>query len=79
MLSSSMRESKLIELEHVILLKRQEEWKFKTYDQLREDGSNNSQEDLDSTMKSVTAGDICNLQFASGTTGSPKAAMLTHQ
>lgn len=23
--------------------------------------------------------DVCNLQFTSGTTGSPKAAMLTHQ
>jgi long-chain acyl-CoA synthetase len=27
----------------------------------------------------VSPHDVCNLQFTSGTTGNPKAAMLTHQ
>jgi long-chain acyl-CoA synthetase len=35
--------------------------------------------DLTTIQKSLSDQDVVNLQFTSGTTGSPKAAMLTHQ
>jgi mevalonyl-CoA ligase len=78
MLSSSSRKSVLTELKSVILLKDQTERNFDTYDHLRETGKSFSREELSSIMASNTAGSICNLQFTSGTTGAPKAAMLTH-
>jgi fatty-acyl-CoA synthase len=34
---------------------------------------------LNGLKTSVTEHDVCNLQYTSGTTGMPKAAMLTHQ
>ena len=35
--------------------------------------------DLSTIQKELSEHDVVNLQFTSGTTGSPKAAMLTHQ
>jgi long-subunit acyl-CoA synthetase (AMP-forming) len=35
--------------------------------------------DLSTIQKDLSEHDVVNLQFTSGTTGSPKAAMLTHQ
>jgi fatty-acyl-CoA synthase len=35
--------------------------------------------DLSAIQKTLSQHDVVNLQFTSGTTGSPKAAMLTHQ
>jgi long-subunit acyl-CoA synthetase (AMP-forming) len=35
--------------------------------------------DLSTIQKEISEHDVVNLQFTSGTTGSPKAAMLTHQ
>lgn len=35
--------------------------------------------DLSEIQKTLSEHDVINLQFTSGTTGSPKAAMLTHQ
>ena len=35
--------------------------------------------DLSTVQKTLSEHDVVNLQFTSGTTGSPKAAMLTHQ
>ena len=78
MLSSSSRKPVLTELKSVILLKDQAGRNFDTYDHLREAGKRISKEELSSVMASNTAGSICNLQFTSGTTGTPKAAMLTH-
>ena len=78
MLSSSDRKSVLTELKSVIVLKDQAGRNFDTYDHLREAGKRISKEELSSVMASNTAGSICNLQFTSGTTGTPKAAMLTH-
>jgi fatty-acyl-CoA synthase len=37
------------------------------------------QVDLSAIQKTLSQHDVVNLQFTSGTTGSPKAAMLTHQ
>jgi long-subunit acyl-CoA synthetase (AMP-forming) len=40
--------------------------------------SQNLEAGLDAAEAKVRPDDVCNLQFTSGTTGSPKAAMLTH-
>jgi len=78
MLSKDDLKSRLPELETIVLLKDQAGRNFETYDHFREAGARTSLEDLHSVMESNTADSICNLQFTSGTTGTPKAAMLTH-
>ena len=40
--------------------------------------SHNLEEALNAAEANVRPEDVCNLQFTSGTTGNPKAAMLTH-
>lgn len=53
---------------------------FSTYKYLVEkEGSKCSDEDLEETTRNVNTHDVCNLQYTSGSTGDPKAAMLTHQ
>lgn len=69
----------LKDLQEVFLLKSDDSWKFRTYDEMIQDGTRTTKDDLFSRMSSVEANDVCNLQFTSGTTGSPKAAMLTHK
>ncbi len=41
-------------------------------------GNKQSNESLRKAEDLVDAHDVCNLQFTSGTTGNPKAAMLSH-
>lgn len=57
--------------------------KYTTYDQLIEESKLNrngvTDEALDEAARRVLPHQVCNLQFTSGTTGNPKAAMLTHQ
>ncbi|SPO05621.1 related to long-chain-fatty-acid-CoA ligase [Cephalotrichum gorgonifer] len=53
--------------------------KYATYDQLIESGRRQSHEKkLFEAKRKVLPHQVCNLQFTSGTTGNPKAAMLTH-
>lgn len=52
---------------------------FSTYADTLQRGSRVSLELLHSAERKVLPHLICNLQFTSGTTGLPKAAMLTHQ
>lgn len=52
---------------------------FPTYDELIDAGSLIPNEVLEAARLHVGAGDVCNLQYTSGSTGQPKAAMLTHQ
>ena len=47
---------------------------FLTFDRLPA-----TQVDLSAIQSKLSEHDVINLQFTSGTTGSPKAAMLTHQ
>lgn len=42
-------------------------------------GGLGSDELLNEARRKVHTHDVCNLQFTSGSTGHPKAAMLTHQ
>jgi long-subunit acyl-CoA synthetase (AMP-forming) len=53
---------------------------FPTYHEVLEKiSSQASDEQLDAAMEAVNTHDVCNLQYTSGSTGDPKAAMLTHQ
>lgn len=52
---------------------------YQTYDDLIKSGSRKSQDGLHRAMRRVLPHQVVNLQFTSGTTGLPKAAMLTHQ
>ena len=49
-----------------------------SYDQFLSAASHVSRTELEQAERRVNPDDILNLQFTSGTTGSPKAAMLTH-
>ncbi|KAH8589394.1 hypothetical protein B0O99DRAFT_600019 [Bisporella sp. PMI_857] len=52
---------------------------FPTYEQVLEvAGGNISAVDLEKRTSDVNTHDVCNLQYTSGSTGDPKAAMLTH-
>lgn len=52
---------------------------YQTYDDLIKSSSRQSPRELHLAMSKVVPHQVCNLQFTSGTTGRPKAAMLTHQ
>ena len=56
---------------------------YTTYDELisstKLNPADQSDDVLDAATRRVLPHQVCNLQFTSGTTGNPKAAMLTHQ
>ncbi|PVH72829.1 acetyl-CoA synthetase-like protein [Cadophora sp. DSE1049] len=70
--------NELPELESIVCLKPIAEGSCLDYDQFQKAGKAISDTELFSTMELQSAGQVCNLQFTSGTTGTPKAAMLTH-
>ncbi|KAL7954656.1 acetyl-CoA synthetase-like protein [Trichoderma compactum] len=61
-----------------VVILRGDSGKYPTYDELVKAGSRQSHEKLYSAMSKVLPHQVVNLQFTSGTTGLPKAAMLTH-
>lgn len=79
MLSNRELKEDLKQLQEVIILKSTESWKFRTYHELILDGKRITDNYLFGRIQTVVASDVCNLQFTSGTTGNPKAAMLTHK
>lgn len=52
---------------------------YPTYEELIKGASRKGQEKLQRAIRKVLPHQVVNLQFTSGTTGLPKAAMLTHQ
>lgn len=70
----------LTHLEHVILLDPASDFKaYSTFSDMLSSGEKIHANVLKKRETAVNPHDVCNLQFTSGTTGSPKAAMLTHQ
>ncbi|KAL6794529.1 acetyl-CoA synthetase-like protein [Trichoderma sp. SZMC 28013] len=61
-----------------VVILRGDSGKYPTYDELVKAGSRQSHEKLYRAMSKVLPHQVVNLQFTSGTTGLPKAAMLTH-
>ncbi len=52
---------------------------FENYKDLIASGLKLQDQDLNIRYQQVDTYDVCNIQYTSGSTGSPKAAMLTHQ
>lgn len=50
-----------------------------TYDEFLRGAARIRSETVIKLMSAVDPHDVCNLQYTSGTTGNPKAAMLTHK
>lgn len=75
--SAESRLKTLPSLAHVVAL-RDEIPEFTSYDKLISLGSVISPYYLYRVSSTLNAHDVCNLQFTSGSTGNPKAAMLTH-
>ena len=78
-LTLSYPSSILPSLEHIIIINTsnaipQELTNFHRFDDLP-----STNLDLSAIQNQLSEQDVVNLQFTSGTTGSPKAAMLTHQ
>jgi acyl-CoA synthetase (AMP-forming)/AMP-acid ligase II len=62
-----------------VVMLRGEAGSYPTYDALVKAGCRKSHDRLYQAMSRVLPHQVVNLQFTSGTTGLPKAAMLTHQ
>lgn len=65
-------------LEEILIL-RGEYSDFKTYNDVIKRGLEMPADALLNREDELNPHDVCNLQFTSGSTGNPKAAMLTHQ
>ncbi|ROT40234.1 AMP-binding enzyme [Sodiomyces alkalinus F11] len=61
-----------------VIIIRGEPGSYRTYDDLIKSSIRQDTSNLERVMRRVVPHQVCNLQFTSGTTGLPKAAMLTH-
>lgn len=61
-----------------VVILRGESAGYRTYEDMIAQGSKLDANKLYNHETKVSTYDVCNLQFTSGTTGNPKAAMLTH-
>ncbi len=65
-------------LEHVVVLDRSDRGAMMTLDELRSIGMETSPEHVQDRVACVAPDDIATLVYTSGTTGPPKACMLSH-
>ncbi|KAH6688288.1 AMP-binding enzyme [Plectosphaerella plurivora] len=61
-----------------VIILRGDAGSYETYDDLIRSANRQSADELRRATSKVVPHQVCNLQFTSGTTGLPKAAMLTH-
>jgi fatty-acyl-CoA synthase len=66
-------------LRHVISIQQAKRPGMLNWDELRQRAAEVSEPALEARAAAVTAGDVVNIQYTSGTTGFPKGAMLTHR
>ncbi|KAH8652656.1 putative long-chain-fatty-acid-CoA ligase [Tricladium varicosporioides] len=78
MLSGNEISEELPKLRKVVLVKPGGPTRFINYQDFVDRGRDIPGSYLQSEIDNISSDDICNLQFTSGTTGNPKAAMLTH-
>lgn len=78
-LRSSKARRDLLNLKEIILLEADNNYKFRTYNDVIKDGNHTPIDIVLARIRCASDDDVCNLQYTSGTTGSPKAAMLTHK
>lgn len=65
-------------LEEIVILRGHHD-NFSTYSEVIDRGRSQAAHLLQDREAELLPDDVCNLQFTSGSTGNPKAAMLTHQ
>lgn len=65
-------------LEEIVTL-REKYQNFASYQEVIQRGVSQEAHLLQDRESELRPDDVCNLQFTSGSTGNPKAAMLTHQ
>lgn len=68
--------SRSADLEAIVIL-RGSHTQFNTYQDIVRRGKDISDDEVRNIGAQVQPDDVCNLQFTSGSTGAPKAAMLT--
>lgn len=73
----SRSEQELPALQKIVLLSGELEHLPK-YSNIIKDSRSMSSQEVDQVQSTLSPYDVCNLQFTSGSTGNPKAAMLTH-
>jgi mevalonyl-CoA ligase len=84
-LATNFKDAKIpdFQLEQVVLVRQQglvaRSAHCLSYEDVLSRGSKISLQELAEVEEEVSCHDVCNFQFTSGTTGDPKAAMLSHQ